>query len=586
MTKKAQSREGKPEGPTVRDPKNEACFVPDHNHVPQSGTNASQQNPTNPSVPQSTKPDEASLLKVLWHLNPDLLAVKDTHGAYQMANPAFCECFGIREEDIIGKTDADLFPGNEGEVFLRSDLEAIRGGEPVSCEEVRQTVNGRRHYHVSRIPYCAPEGHALGLLFCLRDITDLKQTIQEANQTTAIVRKHGQALQQLIDSMPAGVMLLDSELRLLAWNKTYLTYFEPSPKWQIGAHIQDVMPLAEESGIMEKLRRALRTGKPVRVNEFRYEGLRKGTTYWRGVAVPLELTLESGTSAALAVMVVDVTREVIARERHARFAELATQREKEIEELYEREHSIAIQLQKSFLLHDMPDVQGFAIARRYQAASKGALVGGDFYDIFRISGRKLGIVIGDVSGRGLNAAIYTAMTKHMLRAYALENSTPRLVLSRLNDALIACTPEEVFVTLIYGILDSENATFTFSNAGHEPPIYFSHAHNKAFTIDLKGRALAMLPGGDYKQETVSFAPGDIMVLYTDGISDAGHGAHRLGEETLLSALNSHSKLEPDNVADRIMHLALEIVGGEPTDDMALMVIKALPRRRKPRSSGA
>ncbi|MGQ9454607.1 MAG: SpoIIE family protein phosphatase [Armatimonadota bacterium] len=579
MKKKAQSREGKLEGPTIHNPENENRFVPNNNHASQPDTSASP-NPANPGVSQSTKPDETNLLKILWHLNPDLLAVKDTRGTYQIANPAFFECFGIREEDIIGKTDADLFPGNEGKIFLRSDLEAIRAGEPVSCEEVRQTVNGRRHYYVSRVPYCAPEGHALGLLFCLRDITELKQKIQEAEQATIAIREHGQVLQQLIDSMPAGVMLLDSQLRLLAWNKTYITYFEPSPKWQIGARIQDVMPLAEESGIMERLRRALRTGKPVRVNEFRYEGLRKGTTYWRGVAVPLELTLENGKSAALAVMVVDVTREVMARERYVQFAELANQREKEKAELYEQEHSIAIQLQKSFLLHEMPDVQGFAIARRYQAASGEALIGGDFYDIFRISERKLGIVIGDVSGRGLNAAIYTAMTKHMLRAYALENSSPSLVLSRLNDALISCTPVEIFVTLIYGILDSENGTFTFSNAGHEPPIYFSQACNKTFTIDLRGQALAMIPRGDYAQETVSFAPGDIMVLYTDGISDAGHGTHRLGEESLISAINNYCSLGADDVAEIIMHLALEIVENKPTDDMALLVIKALPSRRK------
>ncbi|MCX8053855.1 MAG: PAS domain-containing protein, partial [Armatimonadetes bacterium] len=449
MAKRDRSKDGKDETPTVRNDK----AIPPQLIEPQpcsatEGATCQEKNCSelHPDISRLQDSEEASFLRAIWNLSPDLLAVKSARGVYRMVNPAFCGWFGFEEKDVLGSTDADLFPGKDGEVFVKSDLEAIRQGEASSCEEIRRTVRGLRHFYVSRIPYCTADGSVLGLLVCLRDITELKQTIAQAEQAFEALKKHEQALQQLIDYMPAGIMLLDSELRLLAWNKIYLTYFEPSLNWRVGARIQDVIPLAEESGMMQKLRRALATGRPVRVNEFKYEGLRKGTTYWRGVAVPMELALEGGSTAALAVMVVDVTREVLAREKHAQAAELARRREQEIMDLYEREHSVAIQLQKSFLMHDVPDVRGFEITRRYQAASEGTLVGGDFYDMFRISSRKVGVVIGDVSGRGLNSAIYTAMTKHMLRAYALENSSPSLVLARLNDALTSCTPDEVFVT--------------------------------------------------------------------------------------------------------------------------------------------
>lgn len=582
MAKRARSKEGNSNPPTVRD----VDVTPPQVPQPQLCSAGADVAPKGPEFTESGSDisrlqdsEEISLLRAIWSLSPDLLAVKSVRGAYQMVNPAFCEWFGVDEQDVLNRTDAELFPGKDGEVFLRSDLETIRQGEPTSCEEIRRTVKGLRHYHVFRVPYCSPEGVPLGLFFCLRDITELKQTIERAERAFEAVKKHEQALQQLIDYMPAGILLLDSDFRLLAWNKIYLTYFQPSLNWRVGARIQDVIPLAEESGMMGKLRRALKTGRPVRVNEFKYEGLRKGTTYWRGVAVPMELTLEGGSTAALAVMVVDVTREVLEREKHAQAAELASKREQQIMELYEQEHAVAIQLQKSFLMHDVPDVRGFEITRRYQAASEGALVGGDFYDMFRISARKIGVVIGDVSGRGLNSAIYTAMTKHMLRAYALENSLPHLVLSRLNEALNLCTPEEVFVTLIYGVLDLEEATFTYCNGGHELPIYYSQCESRAFPLELMGRALALTPGCRYECETISFDHGDILVLYTDGISDAGKGANRLGYESLVDIVASCCTRSGDEIADAIMRAATDYSRGRLTDDSALLVIRRVPRRR-------
>ncbi|MDH7601512.1 MAG: SpoIIE family protein phosphatase [Armatimonadota bacterium] len=576
MAKRGRSKEGQPEMPTVRDGNSMPLSRSDSSEITcrQCGTTQPE-----PDTSQLQNSEEAALLKTIWNLTPDLLAVKTVRGVYQTINPAFCECFGFDEQEVIGRTDADLFPGKDGEVFLRTDLDTIRQGEPTSTEEIRRTIKGLRHYQVIRIPYCDAQGTPLGLLFCLRDITELKQMIAKAEQAFEAVKKHEQALQQLIDCMPAGIMLLDSELRLLAWNRKYLTYFEPSVKWRVGTRIQDVIPLAEESGMMEKLRRALSSGRPVRVNEFKYEGLRKGTTYWRGVAVPMELTLESGSTAALAVMVVDVTREVMAREKYAQAAELARRREEELLDLYEREHSVAVQLQKSFLMHDVPDIRGFEIVRRYQAASDGALVGGDFYDMFRISARKYGIVIGDVSGRGLNSAIYTAMTKHMLRAYALENSSPNLVLARLNDALTSCTPEEVFVTLIYGVLDFDEGTFTYCNGGHETPIYYSHSTCEVCSLDLTGRALALAPGCDYVCRTVSFDPGDVLVLYTDGISDAGKGSNRLGRESLVAIVETCCTRSGEEIANAIMQAAVEYAGGRLTDDAALLVIRRVPRRR-------
>ena len=132
-------------------------------------------------------------------------------------------------------------------------------------------------------------------------------------------------------------------------------------------------------------------------------------------------------------------------------------------------------------------------------------------------------MIADVAGKGLKAAVYTAMTKYMLRAYALEESAPELVLARLNEALSACTPTEVFVTLIYGILNAEEGTFTYASAGHEHPIHYSMSARAGTMLDVTGRALALLQGSSYTTQTVLIDRGDVLLLYTDGVTDAGRG---------------------------------------------------------------
>jgi len=218
---------------------------------------------------------------------------------------------------------------------------------------------------------------------------------------------------------------------------------------------------------------------------------------------------------------------------------------------------------------------GFEIGERYHSALDEALVGGDFYDIFRIGDDQLGIVIADVAGKGLNAAVYTAMTKYMLRAYALEDSAPERVLARLNEALTECTPVEIFVTLVYGVLDGRTGVFRYANAGHEQPILYSSSAGMAYNLDVTGRALAFVHGSTYTACDVVMRPGDLLALYTDGITDAGSGVNRMGVERLVRIVESEATHSAPDVANAVLNTALEFSGGRLTDDAALVMIKAV-----------
>jgi sigma-B regulation protein RsbU (phosphoserine phosphatase) len=249
--------------------------------------------------------------------------------------------------------------------------------------------------------------------------------------------------------------------------------------------------------------------------------------------------------------------------------------QRRIDDIYRREHAIAEKLQNSLMPSEFPCAKGFEIGRCYQSALDEALVGGDFYDAFCIGEDQLGIVIADVAGKGLNAAVYTAMTKYMLRAYALEESSPENVLARLNEALSECTPTEVFVTLIYGVLDSKTGVLRYANAGHEQPVFVSARTGLAYSLDVTGRALALARGSTYTACEAVMRAGDAVILYTDGITDSGAGANRMGVERLLETVESNASSRASSIAEAILGAALEFSSGKLADDAAILVIKAV-----------
>jgi len=249
--------------------------------------------------------------------------------------------------------------------------------------------------------------------------------------------------------------------------------------------------------------------------------------------------------------------------------------QKQVEENYEREHAIAVKLQESFLASDLPPIEGFEYEQAYHPARDASMVGGDFCDVFRVSSAEYAIVMADVAGKGLKSAVYTAMTKYILRAYALEQSDPCTVLARLNDALVACTPHEVFVTLVYGILDTGRRTFTYSNAGHEHPLLRRAFEADIHMLEVTGRALALMEGSTYTGQSVELACGDVLVLYTDGITDAGSGAQRFGQDRLMRVIALHGDAPLAVLVSAIVREAQQFAGGVLADDAALLAIRAL-----------
>jgi sigma-B regulation protein RsbU (phosphoserine phosphatase) len=179
-----------------------------------------------------------------------------------------------------------------------------------------------------------------------------------------------------------------------------------------------------------------------------------------------------------------------------------------------------------------------------------------------------------VSGKGLTAAVHTAMATHTMRAYALEDSEPSSVLSRMCDAMQVLTPETLFVTLIYGVLDTAKRKFTYASAGHDPPILVRAGHADILDLEATGPALGIGVCFEYAQGEVELIAGDVLVFYTDGLTEARLGGEMFGVEGIERVVREKADLPLDELSQRIIHAASEFAGGDLRDDIALLVIRA------------
>lgn len=250
---------------------------------------------------------------------------------------------------------------------------------------------------------------------------------------------------------------------------------------------------------------------------------------------------------------------------------------------YKRELKIAERLQQWILSTESDvDLAKLEIGRDYHAALNEATVGGDFFDIFTVGPDQLGVVIGDVSGKGLEAALHTQAVKHTMRAYALNaglhaasSSSPGAVLMQTNDAMGAMLPPDVFITLFYGVVDLQNCTMRYTNAGHDAPI-LRRADGTMETLQSTGRVLGMMPDAAYEEHLCQLAPGDMLLLYTDGVTEARRDGEFLELEGVMRLLDAHADEPAQDVVRGIYRDVQEYSRGAIHDDIALMLLRVPP----------
>lgn len=239
----------------------------------------------------------------------------------------------------------------------------------------------------------------------------------------------------------------------------------------------------------------------------------------------------------------------------------------------EEELQLAREIQQSLIPIQLPTVTGWEIAGLCRPAR---LVGGDFYDAFTLPSRQLGLVIADVADKGMPAALFMALTRSLVRAFAMQELSPAQVLTRVNDLMEQDARHGMFVTAIYGTLATDHGTFRYANAGHTQPLLWRADHRQTERLPKGDIALGVTAPIAPTEHTVLLHPGDTLILYTDGVTEAFDPVHNrlYGETGLVQTIQAYAHLSTGELLEHIVEAVDTHLGGAyPSDDITLLIIR-------------
>jgi sigma-B regulation protein RsbU (phosphoserine phosphatase) len=291
-------------------------------------------------------------------------------------------------------------------------------------------------------------------------------------------------------------------------------------------------------------------------------------------------------SRSIGVLMIDVRQPRLWNQDEVRFLRLmanqaaiaieqARLHREEIErQRLDQELAVGRQIQLSMLPEGRPALPGWAFDAFYQPARQ---VGGDFYDFFELPGEpgRLGIVIADVADKGVPAALMMALSRAVIRAAALEGRGPAATLRQANQLILKDSRDSLFVTAFYGVLDTGSGRLTYANAGHNRPLWLRLETGEVRELAARGIALGAIEEAELEERAIDLAPGDLLVLYTDGVTEAMDvEGEPFGVERLRQVVAAHSEASPEQVVAAVDGAVSDFTGDVPqSDDIALFVVR-------------
>jgi sigma-B regulation protein RsbU (phosphoserine phosphatase) len=243
-------------------------------------------------------------------------------------------------------------------------------------------------------------------------------------------------------------------------------------------------------------------------------------------------------------------------------------------ERLEYEFHLARQIQQTFLPEEMPEFDNWGLAAYWRPARQ---VGGDFYDVFKLPNGELGLVIADVSDKGIPAALFMAVTRTLLRAVILDVSSPSEVLQRINDLLIPENQQGMFVTIVYAVLSLESGKITYANAGHNPPFLIYSDNQEIKSLNGTGMALGIVENNKIDECEIQLQSDDCLLFYTDGLTEAISQQEDLfGDERLCNVFMKNHTSPAESIVKSIEESVFDFMGSNlPIDDLTMLIIKRI-----------
>ena len=550
---------------------------------------------------QRTSEDAKALIDTLFESAPVGLAYFDKELRFVRVNDALAEINGVPAEDHIGRTVLDVVPGIDPAVAdnLRRVIDT---GEPVENFEIHGHTSARpaveRTWIGTFYPVVGGDGQTLGLGAVVVDITERK--LAEAGREQALARARFLADASVLLDRTLDYDETIANLAQLAvpevgdWctvdlvehgelRNVVVAHTDPA-KVEFGTRMLDLFhyPPDAPNGPPEVVRTGQSELLPVITEEMLVANARTDEH--------LAMLRELGMRSVMVVPMISRGRmlgtitfvrsqsavpyddsDVLLAEDLARRAAVALDNAR----LYSERTRIARTLQESLLPPALPTIPGVEVAARYVAAGEGIDVGGDFYDLFDL-GSGWSVVMGDVCGKGPDAAALTAIARYTLRATADQDHLPSQALATLNDAVLRQRGDGRFITVAYARLSSNGGTgkrVTLSSGGHPPPIVL-RADGRAHPFGEPGTLLGVVRDPDLSDATVDLAPGDALFMYTDGVTEA-HAPERILEpEDIARLLEDCAGGDAAELVKCIEDAVAAMGSGRPSsDDIAMLALR-------------
>lgn len=265
--------------------------------------------------------------------------------------------------------------------------------------------------------------------------------------------------------------------------------------------------------------------------------------------------------------------EVLARvETHLHLRQLQNNLQEANKKMH-HELEMAARMQQNFLPHALPEIPGWESTATLKPARETS---GDFYDVYALPDGRYGVLIADVVDKGVAAALFMVLSWSLIRTYSRQYPTqPEQVLRGVNQRLLRDTDARQYVTAFYGVLDPLSGEFIYCNAGHLPPLLLGKSDGRLKKLTLTGIPLGIFEEQDWTSEAVNIDPGELLVLYTDGVPDAQNPSGSFfGEERLLAALQRRLGESAQQIQSGVLEDINEFIeGAEQFDDIALVVLQ-------------
>ncbi len=508
--------------------------------------------------------EEKAFLKILINAIPDIIFYKDVDKKYVGANKAFEKHIGIDIEKLKGKSDQDFLSTDRANKHMKDDEMILKAASSELFESVSVRSDGKRVVvETLKTPYFTGEGELAGLIGIGRDITEHKDAEEK-------IRASENRFRSITSSAIDAIISADKNGIIESWNPAATKIFGYSEEEAIGQNLDLIIPKKYHKHHHAGMERVLTGGKKRAIGHIvEMEGQKKDKTIF---PVSLALSMWEGINEMnFSGIIRDITKrkkdEAILLKAHKRM---------------ETELNVGKDIQMSMLPLTFPAFPDRKEIDIYANLIPAREVGGDFYDFHFLDENHIYFAVGDVSGKGVPAALEMAVAKTLLKSRAANDPSTASILTQVNNEIARDNDAYMFITVFAAILNTDTGKLIYSNAGHNPSYVVDQDRNVMVLDDLHGPVIGAMEGMTYQETALYIDKNDIVLAYTDGVSEA----QNINEEfysvpRLLKLIQEGDFDSTRSLTDIIIKSVKEFENGtEQFDDITVLALQYLQDKDK------